>query len=320
MNLSVSSTTCNGNFREDLKINKTIKTKRGTYTIDKLLGEGGYGLVYLVTSKKDQQKYAMKIERVSKERTSPKLKVEVSILKKVSSIDRERSHFVKMYDRCKKKDYCLIVMDLLGPNIFDLKRKCRNLEFSESTSFNVGIQCLESIEDLHKFNFIHRDIKPTNFSVGTECKNNIVYLIDFGLARYILNGKGDIKTPREICKFKGTIRYASRATHKGLENGKKDDVEAWIYMFVEFLPSSHLPWRTLNRLEDVLLKKNMLRVEWPKLFNHSRYMKLQLLLDYIDTLSYAHPVDYNFIYSIINGVAEDNNIDLTSPLDWTIKK
>ena len=32
-------------------------------------------------------------------------------------------------------------------------------------------------------NFIHRDIKPENFMIGKSEMNNIVYLIDFGLAK-----------------------------------------------------------------------------------------------------------------------------------------
>uniref|UniRef100_A0A0N4Z491 Protein kinase domain-containing protein n=1 Tax=Parastrongyloides trichosuri TaxID=131310 RepID=A0A0N4Z491_PARTI len=309
-----------GNFQEDIKIKRTVDTKIGIYTIDKLIGEGGYGSVYSVTSIKENKKYAMKIEKQTRDRRSPKLKMEVMILKKLLTINRPRPHFVKMYDRCKKNDYFLIVMDLLGPNLFDLKKRSKNFTFSESTAFNVAIQCLESLEDLHKFNYIHRDIKPANFAVGIGDDNGIVYLIDFGLARYILNGEGSLKTPREACKFKGTIRYASLSTHKGLESGTKDDVEAWIYMFIEFLPQVQLPWMTVCRLNDIMKKKQMIRKEWGRVFNSTRFDKLRLLLDYVDSLTYANKVDYNYIYGVINGIASDNNIDLSKPLDWTVKK
>ncbi|CEF69417.1 Protein kinase domain and Serine/threonine-/dual specificity protein kinase, catalytic domain and Protein kinase-like domain-containing protein [Strongyloides ratti] len=301
-------------------LNKIVHTKRGTYTIDKLLGEGGYGFVYNVTCKEDNQKYAMKIERESRLGSNPKLKMEVKILKDLASVNCPKSHFVKLYDRCKKKDYYLIVIDLLGLSLFELKKKCKNLEFSDSTAFNVGIQCLESIEELHKFNFIHRDIKPTNFVIGLEDKNNIIYLIDFGLSRYILNEKGSLKTPREMCKFKGTTRYASLATHNGIECGRKDDIEAWIYMFIEFLPRFNLQWITLKRFNDVLKRKYMLRKEWADIFNNSKYMKFHLLLDYVDDLSYVNKIDYNYLYTVVKNIADTSNIDLTKPLDWTIKK
>ena len=40
---------------------------------------------------------------------------------------------------------------------------------------------------MHKVGFIHRDIKPENFLIGHGKKNNVIYLIDFGLAKRYLD-------------------------------------------------------------------------------------------------------------------------------------
>ena len=42
---------------------------------------------------------------------------------------------------------------------------------------------ISRIEYIHSKNFIHRDVKPDNFLMGLGKKGNLVYIIDFGLAK-----------------------------------------------------------------------------------------------------------------------------------------
>ena len=44
-------------------------------------------------------------------------------------------------------------------------------------------QMIGRIEYVHNKNFIHRDIKPDNFLMGLKKRGNMVYVIDFGLAK-----------------------------------------------------------------------------------------------------------------------------------------
>jgi serine/threonine protein kinase len=36
---------------------------------------------------------------------------------------------------------------------------------------------------MHQIGYIHRDLKPANIMVGLGKKENIIYLIDYGLAK-----------------------------------------------------------------------------------------------------------------------------------------
>lgn len=54
----------------------------------------------------------------------------------------------------------------------------------------------------------------------------------------------------------GNIRYMSRSSHKWLERSRKDDLESWLYMIVEFfLTTSSLPWEDERNHATVLKKK-----------------------------------------------------------------
>ena len=66
--------------------------------------------------------------------------------------------------------------------------------------------------------FNHRDMKPDNFLVGHGKKSNIIYVIDFGLAKRYRDPKTGEHIPYKDNKsLTGTARYASVNAHLGIE-------------------------------------------------------------------------------------------------------
>lgn len=77
---------------------------------------------------------------------------------------------------------------------------------------------IQRLENVHNNHFIHRDMKPDNFLVGVNKKQNLIYLIDFGLAKRYRDPKtGDHIPYRDNKSLTGTARYASVNTHLGIE-------------------------------------------------------------------------------------------------------
>ncbi|EYC46245.1 hypothetical protein Y032_0403g819 [Ancylostoma ceylanicum] len=278
-----------------------IDSSKASYVVVKLLGEGGFGAVYKVRDQKDLAKeYAMKVEKKLQSRRHSKLKMEIAILKLVSA-ERTQSHFTTIIDRGKKETFFFLVMQLVGRSLANLKMTRPLRVFSMSTGLGVGIQCLEACEDLHKYGFIHRDLKPANYACGLGEKKRVVYILDFGIARKILNSKGELKAPRQTVRFKGTIRFASIACHTNIEMGPKDDCESWFYLLLDLIVARGLLWKSVCDKDAVLkLKKDMRQEKKNAAFEGIKCVEeLCKIMEYIDSLQYQDRVDYDYIYKLV---------------------
>ena len=142
-----------------------------------------------------------------------------------------------------KNNYMII--DLLGPNIEDLFSLC-NKKFNLKTVLLLADQMLQRIEYVHSKSYIHRDIKPENFLMGLGKKSHIVHIIDFGLSKKYRDPKTLQHIPyRENKTLTGTARYASINAHLGIEQSRRDDLEAIAYMLI-YLIKGYLPWQGIR--------------------------------------------------------------------------
>ena len=212
-----------------------------SYKLDarKKLGSGAFGDIYLGKNIKQNEEVAIKLEPIKTKH--PQLFYESKLYMALQG----GIGIPKIYWCGSQGNYNILIMDLLGPSLEDLFNYCKR-KFTLLTSLMIIDQMLSRIEFIHSRNFIHRDVKPDNFLIGKGNKKFQIYAIDFGLAKKFRDSKSGMHIPYKDGKnLTGTARYASVNTHLGIEQSRRDDIEALAYIFIYFM-KGNLPWQGLK--------------------------------------------------------------------------
>ena len=224
--------------------NEKLLYKNFTIIINRQLGKGGFGQIYLGRNIKENIPIAIKVEENG---TRSHLFLEYEILQEIQG--EEGIPKVYKFKQGHKHNY--LIMELLGKSIDKLFSEC-NKNFSYKTIFQIGYQMIQRIEYIHSKGYIHRDIKPGNFVIGKGDKSKIIYIIDFGLSKRYIDKNNKKHIPYKEGKgLTGTARYVSLFTHYGIEQSRRDDIEGIAYNLI-YLAKGKLPWqgvKTKNKKE-----------------------------------------------------------------------
>lgn len=209
------------------------------YRLGRKIGSGSFGDIYLGTTINTGEEVAIKLECIRTKH--PQLHIESKFYKMMQG-----GIGIPRIIWCGSEgDYNVMVMELLGPSLEDLFNFCSR-RFSLKTVLLLADQMISRIDYIHSRDFIHRDIKPDNFLMGLGKKGNLVYIIDFGLAKKFRDGRfKEHIAYKENKNLTGTARYASINTHLGIEQSRRDDLESLGYVLMYF-NLGVLPWQGLK--------------------------------------------------------------------------
>lgn len=278
-------------------------TEVDKFVIRKHIGHGGYGEIYTVLNRDDDNLYAMKTEMLS----APKqgLRDEINFLKGL----RGCLFFPQIIAFGETSDFRWLTMELLGASLSQIVRILPSERLSKHTATYVAKGTLRAIQACHQRNIIHRDIKPANFLIRPN-KDYPIVLIDFGLSRIYADESGTPLEPRERPGFIGTCAFASVHAQKGMELSKRDDLISWLYSIVYLI--DYLPWPgRKNRAKTKEIKEHILPA---KLF---RKLPKQFIEIYnnVMNLSFFDEPDYNLYYSLLDQAYQELGGD-KKHLDW----
>ena len=311
----------------DVKINEKKEEKKlikgqgiqekGSYSINikNLLGKGSFGKIYSGTNKITGEEVAIKLE--PHQTDQPQLVYEYRIYKLLQG----GFGFPKIYQYTEETKYNILIMDLLGSSIESIFNKFQK-KFTTLTCIMIIDQIVQRIEFLHSKNLLHRDIKPDNFLIGRGSKSNVIYAIDFGLSKKYRDSRTNLHIPyRDGKDLTGTARYASINTHLGVEQSRRDDIEALGYMMV-YLMKGHLPWQGMVNSNP---KKKYDRIKKIKLETKLTDLCAGLPKECIKFIQYARDMkfedkpNYKYLRHLLKkmSIRIGQKMD-TSKFDWII--
>lgn len=194
------------------------------FQIEKLLGEGGFGRVYLAHDEQLGRRVAIKVPHA---RLISQLEnVEMYLVEARMVANLDHPGIVPVYHVGSTEDCpCYIVSKYIeGSNLSTFLKKDR-LGYAQSAELVATIA--RSLDYAHKQGVVHRDVKPGNILIG---KSGEPYVVDFGLALREENvGKGP--------KHAGTPAYMSpeQARGEGHRVDRRSDIFSLGVVFYELL-------------------------------------------------------------------------------------
>jgi len=286
------------------------------YRLGRKIGSGSFGDIYLGTNISNGEEVAIKLECIKTKH--PQLHIESKFYKMMQG-----GVGIPQIKWCGVEgDYNVMVMELLGPSLEDLFNFCSR-KFSLKTVLLLADQMISRIEYIHSKNFIHRDIKPDNFLMGLGKKGNLVYIIDFGLAKKYRDARTHQHIPyRENKNLTGTARYASINTHLGIEQSRRDDLESLGYVLMYFNRGS-LPWQGLKaatkrqKYERISEKKMSTPIEelcrgFPSEF--------ATYLNFCRSLRFEDKPDYSYLRQLFRNLFHRQGFTYDYVFDWNMLK
>lgn len=154
-------------------------TQAGRYRIERTLGAGGMGIVYLAQDSKLDRPVAIKKLRkdAASENARARIHTEAQLLAKLN-----HRNIVQLYDVLEEDGNIALVMEYVeGVN---LREWIREHSASLRQKLELLMQICEGLTQAHALGIVHRDLKPDNILISSNGAAAVTAKItDFGIAK-----------------------------------------------------------------------------------------------------------------------------------------
>jgi Protein kinase domain len=189
------------------------------YRIERRLGRGGMGVLYLAIEPGLERRVALKLiapeaaaDEVFARRFAEESKIAASI---------EHPNVVPIYAAGEEDGIPYIAMRYVSGS--DLGRRlAREGRVDPTPATALIAQVAAGLDAIHAAGLVHRDVKPANVLLGETGGDDHAYITDFGVARNVSTESGLTQTGR----FVGTLDYVAPEQISGATVDARADVYA----------------------------------------------------------------------------------------------
>lgn len=283
------------------------------YRIDRKLGKGGFGQVYVgrrVTGGTSDRsgptaaEVALKFEHRSSKGCNYGPPYEWQVYNTLGG-----SHGVpRVHYKGRQGDYYVMVMDMLGPSLWDVWNNNSHAMSIEMVAC-IAIEAISILEKMHSRGYVHGDVKPENFLLGTPGTpdEKRLFLVDLGLAtRWRDASTGlHVEYDQRPDVFRGTVRYASVHAHLGRIGSRRDDLESLAYTLI-FLLRGRLPWQGYQGENKSFLVCKKKMATSPESLCCFCPQPFRLFIEYVVNLKFDEEPNYAKYISLFDGIVGPN--------------
>ncbi|RAL38001.1 hypothetical protein DM860_000695 [Cuscuta australis] len=284
------------------------------YRIDKKLGKGGFGQVYVgrrinppnppERTGSGAVEVALKFEHRSSKGCNYGPPYEWQVYTALGG-----SHGIpRVHYKGRQGDYYIMVMDMLGPSLWDVWNNNSHTMSIEMVAC-IAIEAISILEKLHSRGYVHGDVKPENFLLGTPGTpdEKKLFLVDLGLAtKWRDTSTGlHVDYDQRPDVFRGTVRYASVHAHLGRTGSRRDDLESLAYTLI-FLLRGRLPWQGYQGENKGFLVCKKKMATSPDALCCFCPAPFRQFVDYVVNLKFDEEPNYAKYISLFDGIVGPN--------------
>ncbi|MCU0236041.1 MAG: protein kinase [Acidobacteria bacterium] len=227
-----------------------VKLKPGTvlnerYRLEKLIGQGGFGIVFAARDLTLNSLLAIKFldPRLAKnEKKFLRVQREINLSRRISD-----ARIIKIFSLESWQGIHFLVMELAaGGSLKTFLQEKGGVPWSEFR--DIFLEILEAVAVLHANGIVHRDLKPANILI-TE--GGRVKILDFGLAKEV----DDIEKTSTAGEIVGSPYYMSPEQIRGLDVDCRSDVYQLGLILYRTLSGRH-PFEHTSTMEVIFKQLN----------------------------------------------------------------
>ncbi|MCY2965944.1 MAG: serine/threonine-protein kinase, partial [Planctomycetota bacterium] len=221
------------------QLSPDLPERIGRYLVERLIGEGSFGKVYLAYDAELDRRVAVKVPHARRIKRPEDAVAYLAEARAVAGLDTP--HVVPVYDAGSTDQFpCFVVSKFIdGVTLEDRLKRGRPDTF-ESTELTATLA--NALHHVHKQGYVHRDVKPANILLDAAGQP---HLLDFGMALREQDVSADLA-------YVGSPAYMSpeQARGEGHRVDGRSDIFSLGIVFYELL-TGRRPFRGESR-RDVM--------------------------------------------------------------------